>query len=116
MEEQKTTDNWLLEEANNLKTKTEYEELPSLKLTPNVVTEITIDFSKPFEKWEGESNGNPVTKKIIPVTVNGARMHWWVNVKNPIYREIILAGASNNHKIKVMQTGTKQDTRYIIVK
>ena len=116
MEEQTNATNWLNEEAKNFTSQKNFEELPALKLTPNVVTEIFIDFSKPFEKWDGESNGKPITKKIIPVTVNGTKMNWWINVKNPIYREVVLAGASHKNTIKVMQTGTKQDTRYIIVK
>lgn len=116
MEEQTTNDNWIDGELNEFKTPTDYEQLPPLKLTPNVVTEITIDFSKPFEKWDGESNGKPITKKIIPVVVNVVKMHWWLNVKNPIYKEVLLVGKNNQTTIKIMQTGTKQDTKYILVK
>jgi len=116
MEEQTTQNNWLSEEAKTLTTHTDYEELPSLKLTPNVVTEITIDFSKPFEKWDGENNGKPVTKKIIPVSVNGVKMNWWLNVKNPVYKEVITAGTNNQTTIKVLQTGTQQNTKYVLVK
>lgn len=116
MDEQITQDNWLNEEAKTLITHAEYEELPSLKLTPNVVIEITIDFSKPFGRWDGENNGKPVTKKIVPVTVGGTKMNWWLNVKNPIYKEVIIAGTNGQNTIKVMQTGTQQNTKYILVK
>lgn len=113
---QKTT-NWLEEESKLLTTPTNYEELPSLKLTPNVVTEITIDFSKPFQEWNGEDvKGKPTKKKIIPVTLAGTRMNWWLNVKNPVYREIINGGKTGIKVFKVLQTGTQQNTKYVLVK
>jgi hypothetical protein len=115
METQNET-NWLNEEVKTLSQHADYEELPSLKLTPNVVTEITIDFSKPFEKWEGENNGKPVIKKIIPVSVNGTKMNWWLNVKNPFYKEVLTAGINKQSSIKVLQTGTQQNTKYVLVK
>ena len=115
MVEQNIT-NWLDKEAETLKTPLQYEELPSLKLAPNVVTELEVDFSKPFQAWTGESGGKTVTKKIIPVVLSGTRMNWWLNVKNPIYREVINLGKSGISKLKVMQTGTKADTKYILVK
>ena len=110
------TQTWLDEEAKQLNTRTDYEELPSLKLTPNVVTEISIDFSKPFEKWVGDNNGTPVTKKIVPVTYNGIRMNWWLNVKNPVYRDLIKAGQGGQKVFKVLQTGTQANTKYVLVK
>ena len=107
--------NWREEEAKQLTKPSNYEMLPSLKLTPNVVTEITVDFSKPFEKWVGEdAKGNPVTKKIIPCSVNGTRMNFWLNVKNPLYAELIKAQGQTTFKI--LQTGTAQNTKYMLVK
>ena len=112
-EQQKT---WLDEELAKQKTPTEYEELPSLKLQPNVVTELVIDFSKPFESWTGEQSGKTITKKIIPVSVNGARMNWWLNVKNPFYREILSTGKAGVTTLKVLQTGKQAETKYVLVK
>ena len=107
--------NWRDEEAKSLTQHSDYEELPSLKLTPNVVTEITIDFSKPFEKWSGQdAKGNPVTKKIIPCTVNGTRMNFWLNVRNPLYAELIKAQGQT--VFKILQTGTQANTKYVLVK
>jgi len=108
--------NWLDTEAEQFKTQTTYEELPSLKLTPNVIAEVTIDFSKPFTEWVGENNGKTVTKKIIPVTLAGQKMVWWLNVKNPVYREIITAGRTGTTIFKVLQTGTQANTKYVLVK
>lgn len=108
---------WLEDELAQFNdTKQDYEELPSLKLSPNVVTEITIDFSNPFTSWTGEQGDKTVTKKIIPVTVNGTKMNWWLNVKNPVYQEILKAGKNNQSTIKVLQTGTQANTKYVIVK
>lgn len=114
MTEQQNT--WLDDEAKKFTSNTTYEELPSLKLQPNVVAELEIDFSKPFEQWVGENNGKPVTKKIIPVKFAGTRMVWWLNVKNPIYKEIINLGRNNQNKIKVLQTGSQASTKYVLVK
>lgn len=114
MTEQQT--NWLDEELAKQTTPATYEELPSLKLQPNVVTEVVIDFSKPFESWTGEQSGKTITKKIIPVSVSGTKMNWWLNVKNPFYREILNAGKSGNANLKVLQTGKQADTKYVLVK
>ena len=114
MENQKT---WLDEEAKNLTTPKDYEKLPSLKLVPNVVTEVTIDFSKPFDTWVGnDQKGQPITKKIIPVVLNGTKLVWWLNVKNPMYREVITIGQKGQTNIKVLQTGTAANTKYVLVK
>jgi hypothetical protein len=114
METNKT--NWLEDEAKNLTQPKQYEELPSLKLTPNVVTEIQIDTSKPFDKWTGEVGNKTITKKIIPVVVNGVRMVWWLNVKNPIYREVVDSCLKGITTFKILQTGSKADTKYVLVK
>jgi hypothetical protein len=107
--------NWRDEEAKLFTSNNNFEELPSLKLTPNVITEVTIDFSKPFDKWTGQDmKGNPTTKKIIPCSVNGTKMNWWLNVKNPVYSEIIKA--KEQTVFKILQTGTQQNTKYVLVK
>lgn len=108
--------NWLDDEVKKFATTTTYEELPSLKLTPNVIADITVDFSKPFQQWIGENNGKSVTKKIIPVVLSGNRLNWWLNVKNPVYKEIIDSGKKGITQFKILQTGTQQNTKYVIVK
>ena len=107
---------WLEVEAEQFTQHTDYEELPSLKLQPNVIAELTIDFSKPFQEWKGEQNGKTITKKIVPVTLAGTKMNWWLNIKNPIYREVINAGKAGQKVIKVLQTGTQANTKYVLVK
>jgi len=110
------TQKWLGEEVKQLTEHKDYEELPSLKLIPNVITEITIDFSKPFEKWIGDNNGKPVTKKIVPVLLNGNKMNWWLNIKNPVYADVIRLGSQGQTIFKVLQTGTQANTKYVLVK
>ena len=113
MTEQNT--NWLEDEANKFTQQKEYEKLPSLKLTPNVITEIVVDVSKPFSEWDGEdAKGQPVRKKIIPITVAGTKMNFWLNVKNPLYGEIIKAAKLGKTTFKIMQTGTQANTKYNI--
>jgi hypothetical protein len=43
-------------------------------------------------------------------------MYWWLNVKNPVYNDIIQTGLIGNKTIKVLQTGTQANTKYVIVK
>ena len=107
---------WLYEECKNLSTYNG-ERLPSLKLEEGKVTEITIDFKLPFQKWI--DNENKVTKKIIPCTsiIDGKveNMVWWLNVQNPIYKEIIQAGKKGETVFKIIKIGTRKDTKYKIV-
>ncbi len=92
--------NWLDEEAKQFTSQATYEELPSLKLQPNVIAELTIDFSKPFQEWKGEQSGKTITKKIIPVQLAGTKMNWWVNVKNPIYRRTYYCWKSRDNSVQ----------------
>ena len=115
MDNQTTQTDWLAKEEETFKnTNTEFETLPSLKLVPNVITEFDIDFSKPFQKWNDETN--KTMKAIIPVVVNGTRMNWWLNIKNPTYAEVIRAGRTGQVHFKILQTGTLKNTKYTLVK
>jgi len=107
---------WLDEEAEQFTDDRDFEELPSLKLQPNEVTEIEIDFSEEFHKWQGEQGGKTIVKKIIPILFGGIRMNWWLNVKNPIYKEIIDLGRTGQKVFKILQTGTQANTKYVLVK
>ena len=69
MTEQKTIPQWLQDEVKAIKTTTNYEQLPALKLISSEITEFDVDLSKQWEKWQGEdAKGKQITKKIIPVT------------------------------------------------
>jgi len=113
-EKVKTTTNWLEAEAEAVKeTSFDGEKKPSLKLEENKITEITVDFSEPFQTWE--DNENETIKKIIPVTVKGVSMVWWLNRRNPIYNQIIKKGAEGKTLFKVLQTGSQKNTKYTLV-
>ncbi len=87
--------------------------LPGLVLEENKLKEITIDFSQTFPSWTDNESGK--IKKIIPVTVNGHKMSWWLNVRNPIYADILRRGTEGQTVFKILQTGDKQKTKYSIV-
>lgn len=114
MEEQTNTTDWLAKEEETFKqsqTK-EYEKLPPLKLVQDDIAEFDIDFSKPFEKWEDTEN--KVMKAIIPCMQNNQKCLWWLNIKNPVYKEIIRSGREGKTHFKILQTGTKKETKYKI--
>jgi len=108
-------DNWMQEEIDALGEHQEYDELPSMKFEEKKITDISLDFSKPFDKWEGEQNGKPIIKKILKVTHNKQLKNWWLNVRNPIYGELLIAGKEGKTDFKILQTGTQANTRYSIV-
>ena len=119
MTEQNNT-NWMQQEKTELgaSTETVYDKLPALKFEENKITEVTIDLSERFRTYDTTNmKGEPVKKAIIPVLHDGQKKNWWLNKKNPVYREILDAGEGKTTIImKIMQTGSKQNTKYIVVK
>ncbi len=116
--EQKQTNiaeqDWLKTEKESVNEKKfDGERLPSLKMEEGKITIFEVDFSKPFDKWTSEDG---VTKKIIPVVCNGEKMNFWLNVRNPLYAELINKGAEGVKLFKVMRTGQATNTRYSLVK
>lgn len=110
-EEQK---NWLAEELEIVKkTSFDGERKPALQLEENKIVEMTVDFSKRFEKWTDTENES--IKKIIPIRVGEVDLVWWLNVKNPIYHKIIEKCSAGQTVFKVLQTGSKQSTKYTLV-
>lgn len=112
MEQQTNTTDWLAKEEETFKqvTNQEFEKLPGLKLVQDDITEIEIDFSKPFTKWNDTENDT--IKAIIPVTHEGTRKLWWLNIRNPIYPEVIHAGRNGVTHFRILQTGTGKKTTY----
>ena len=116
IQEQDIKLDWLTAEQQEI-AKTElkqFENLPALKLEEKKIYELDIDFSKAFERWSDPIN--ETVKRIIPVVYNGQRMSFWINQKNPLFREIIKLGITKQTKIKLIRTGLAQDTRYSICK
>ena len=107
------TQNWLDKELETTGSPAPYEKRPALKLQPNKVVEIEVDFSIPFYKWEDKIHKS--IKAIIPVKVNGEQVNFWLNTKNPLYRQLCEKGKAGLTKFKVVQTGIQQETKYNLV-
>ena len=116
MEEQNT--NWIKEEQQTMPQSFNGVKLESLKLEENKQETIQVDISEPWESWVSEDG---IKKKIIPVVHNNIEKVFWLNTRNPIYRQLLdLAGdaAERNEKsfvVKILRTGQQKNTRYIIV-
>jgi len=115
MTEQTEQNNWLQEEAKELNTQTEFdgEKLPALKFEEGKIISFNVDFSEPFKKWDDITNNTK--KAIIPVTKSGEKMILWLNVKNPLYSDLVVKGSNGQTSFKVLQTGNQQNTKYNIV-
>lgn len=111
---------WLENELQDITSTSTFagERLPSLKFEENKPLLLEIDFSKPFYKWQGFNfnKKEQITKAVIPLLCNNVRMAWWLNIKNPIYKDIVRLGREGQTKIKVVQIGIAQATRYTILK
>ena len=106
--------NWLIKELTEVKENSfDGERKPALQLEENKTITMIIDFSKPFEKWVDDEN--KAIKKIIPVRVGEVDLVWWLNIKNPIYHQIIEKGSNGQTEFKVLQTGNKKTTKYVLV-
>lgn len=105
---------WIDEELKNISTpNTNYEKLESLKLEAGKIIKFTIDFSKPFEKWTDPKTGT--VKAIIPVTHKEVKKNFWLNVKNPLFHELLDRGRKGEVTFAVSTNGSQKDTKYSIV-
>ena len=114
-EKVKPSADWLKEEAEQINVHDDYDELESLQFEENKITTFDVDFSKPFNKWEGKQGNKDVMKAIIPVTEKDVKKNLWLNVKNPLYGDIVKRGVNGYVTFKVMQVGTQANTKYNIV-
>lgn len=106
--------NWLDREADKIQKQREEMQKDALTMEEKVVYLLEVDFSKPGDRWEDKEN--KTIKKIIPIKHDGKEKNFWLNVKNPLYAEIVLAGKDGQRLFKIMRTGQRQDTRYTIIK
>lgn len=110
---------WIDAEQESIGATANYEKLPGLKMAENKITELTLDVSNKFETYTGTSqDGKPIVKAIIPVVVNGERMNWWLNKKNPVYHQLLdkaKLSATDKLTLKIVRTGQAQATKYAIV-
>ena len=117
--QQPTTNNWLdneIKEIENNKT-SDFPQLPSLKFAENEIIEFDVDFSNPFKRFNGtDMKGKPVVKAIIPVKHNNEQKVLWLNLLNPIYKDLIRLGREGKTHFKVLQTGKQEKTKYVLVR
>lgn len=110
---------WISEEEKAIgeSNKSEYEELPSLKIEENKVTQLAIDFSvKPNTYTTQDDRGKLIVKAIIPVIYKGQKYNWWLNKANPVYRKLLEKGKENPiFNVSIVRTGQQMNTRYAIV-
>lgn len=108
--------NWLVEEIKSVSTNNfSGERLEGLKIADKQMVEVSIDFTKPFEKWQ-----DPISKtikKIIPVTLqDGSKRAFWLNCANPLYKELLELGKAGQTKFSIARTGMGKATRYTLIK
>jgi hypothetical protein len=109
---QETT--WIEQELKNTSTPSaNYEKLESLKLEAGKIVKFTIDFSKPFEKWTDPKTST--VKAIIPVTHKEVKKNFWLNIKNPLFHELLNRGRKGEVTFAVSTNGSQKDTKYSIV-
>lgn len=107
---------WIEKEAEELNKQATFDgdKLPALQFEENKVVKFGVDFSEPFKEYHDQEN--KVLKAIIPVTQNGEKKILWLNKKNPLYKDLILAGKSGKTEFSVIQVGNKANTKYNLVK
>ncbi len=107
--------NWLQQEVKDLESNQPTISYPeALKLPEKKITEIEVDFTKPFEKKPNKLSPGKI-QAILPVKVLGVNKTFWLNVANPLYGQICKAGIAGTTKFKILRTGTGNDSRYTIV-
>lgn len=94
--------------------------LPALKMEPNRIYSLVVDYSKEWAEFkeEKEKDGKMqiTKKKLIPVTYQDQKFIFWLNCRNPLYAELIKLGLEGKNEVKITRTGTTVDTRYSILK
>ena len=109
-----TIPEWVLEEYEKQLAADIIEKLPILKFEERKITEFKVDFSSKFEEYPDKFKEGGLRVKI-PVEHLGHKKVLWLNKKNPLLRELIRKGAEGKTQFKVIQTGTKKDTKYSIL-
>jgi hypothetical protein len=114
---------WIEREEKELNTPSEgFEKKPSPKFEEGKITEVVVDASNPFDKWTDPETKK--TKAIVPCKslINGEvkSCNWWINIKNPIYKDVIHACRDAKDRqtvrVRIYQTGSGEKTRYSLVK
>ena len=106
---------WLDNEEKVLSESTfDGEMLEGLILEEGKLSEFNIIVAdEPFARWKDETNN--VVKVIIPVEKDGKKFNFWLNIKNPTYKDIIHRLKKGQRKFRILRTGSMKNTRYNLV-
>lgn len=106
---------WIQKELDEIgNAEFEGERLPALKFEEGKITEFEVDTTTEFQKWIDPND--QTVKKIMPVSKDGERFVVWLNVRNPLYRQILEKLKEGQNKMRVLRTGQRENTRYTLVK
>ena len=112
IQEEKCEQIWQQKELEGMNT-FEGDRLPYIKFEEGKVTELIIDFSKPFDTWTSSQDGS--VKKIIPCTYNGVKHNLWLNIRNPLYSQILKESLKGRNIFKIVRIGSAKNTKYSLV-
>jgi hypothetical protein len=108
--EQISMEDYVQEELEKTKTPLSIDRLPTLKLETGKITSFEVVVDSPFGEYV--DNKQNKIKKIIPVMSKGVKHNLWLNVKNPLYRQILEKLAKGETKMYVSTIGSQDSTRY----
>jgi len=118
--EQQNNGDWIAQElAEAQENSFDGERLESFKPEENKSESVTIDITTQWQKWIDKEDGT--IKKMIPVLHKEERKLFWLNTKNPIYKQLLekAAEAKKENKVgfevKILRTGKLQNTRYALI-
>ena len=113
-EEQNIPQPWMQKEYEETKNNSD-ERPPLYKLIENKINSFMVDFKEPFPTWTDDDR--KITLKMIPVVPEGTeqKMTFLLNVKNPLYNQILKGGIKGQKIFRVLRTGSQQTTRYTLM-
>ena len=116
--QQETNTNWLDEEVANMPNKGDFVKKDPFKMEEEgKIYEIEIDFTTKFDTYSTtDDKGNHLSKAIIPCRFGGKDLVFWLNKKNPLYKQIIEAGKAGQKSFKIIRMGKQNNTKYTLLK
>ena len=110
---QTNMEEYIKQELEQTKAPAQIDRLPTLKLESGKITSFEVVMDAPFGEYRDPDKGT--IKKIISVDVKGVKHNLWINVKNPLYRQILEKLSKGERKMYVSTIGTQEKTRYELV-
>ena len=89
-----------------------FDQTGAMKLESGKTTKFTLDLSRTIKEWTADDG---TIKKIIPVTFKGEPKVLFVNVKNPLYSQLLERVKAGKLEVSVSTTGSAKQTRYSIM-